>query len=278
MKLFQKVITVVVIIALVMALIIIWIFADRISELQNELTKYANQKPEKTLSQSSEITSSIDRSDVIYSPDRSMKVYLEKEFNPGIQRFVRQSVILENVLTKNKQVLNEIITTPADALVTYTEDGCNVDKTICCNSVIDFNEFKPVVWLTNDMIEIDQNFDNYECAGQITDKTIYNSQGEKYFTDKLVKKFDYKVNEIVSEGWSIAKTCFDNDRIVFILKKNMFGGYSYLEYSKIDNKFVNQYIEKKSNNDGISDFFSNCEDVLDINKVKDFFIIKNSGL
>lgn len=243
--------------------------------LYTSITSNTQQEPEKITIQNTDVNPNIDRSDTIYSPDRSMKVYLEKEFNPEIQRFTRQSVILENLKTGNKKVLNEIAVVPEDAIVRYTKDGCNEDKsvTVCCNSVIDFNEFEPMAWLTNDMIEINQYFDNYECAGKVTSKTIYDSKGANYFTADLVKKFDYKTAENTDEGWLIANICSNNDKVAFILEKNMFGGYSYLEYSKKDNKFTNQLIEieKKSNTDDFWEFNDNCENVLDLSKVQKFF-------
>lgn len=252
--------------------VIIAIFGNYLYTLSTSNTQ---QEPERIITQSSDVNLNLDRSDTIYSPDRSMKVYLEKEFNPEIQRFTRQSVILENLKTRNKKVLNEIIVASDDAIVRYTKDGCNEDKsvTVCCNSVIDFNEFEPMAWLTNDMIEINQYFDNYECAGKVTSKTIYDSRGENYFTAELVKKFDYKTAENTNEGWSIANICSNDDKIAFILEKNMFGGYSYLEYSKKDNKFTNQLIEieKKSNTDDFWEFNNNCENVLDLSKVQKFF-------
>lgn len=214
----------------------------------------------------------IDKSDTIYSPDRSMIVYLEKEYDTEIQRFTRQSVVLENLKTGTTKILNGIAVTKKDALERYTKDGCNEDKTVCCNSKIDFNEFKPIVWFTNDLVEVDQYFDNYECAGAVTEKLVYNSKGELFFSPELVKKFDYKTDEHTNNGWVIANICQNETKIAFILEKNIFGGYSYLEYSKSDNKLGNQMIEKTPQSEEFGDFIFSCyDDVLNIDKVKKYF-------
>lgn len=214
----------------------------------------------------------IDKSNTIYSPDRSVTVYLEKEYNTEIQRFTRQSVVLENLKTGTKKILNEIIVTKKDALERYTKDGCNEDKTVCCNSEIDFNEFKPIVWFTDDLVEVDQYFDNYECAGAVTETLAYDSKGETFFSPDLVKKFDYTTDGHTNDGWTIANICQDETKIAFILDKNMFGGYSYLEYSKSDNTLGNQMIEKNPQTEGFFDFIYSCyDDVLNINKVKKYF-------
>jgi hypothetical protein len=238
---------------------------------QKETEKCAGRELDKTIAQNTNANLNIDRSDTIYSPDRSLKVYLEKEYNPEVQRFVRQSVILENLKSGNKKVLNEIIFTASDAVQEYAKDGCDKNKEDCCKSMIDFDEFEPIVWLTNDMIEVNQYFANYECAGTVTSKTIYNNKGEDYFTAELIKKFDYKTAENTDDGWSIAKACSNDDKIAFILAKNMFGGYSYLEYSKKDDKFTSQLIEKNSKDEDFSDFKSECENILNLNMVKEFF-------
>jgi len=129
----------------------------------------------------------IDKLNVIKSSDKSMEVYLEKEFDSNVQRFIRQSVVIENLQTGSKTVLNEVKVTPEEALTRYTEDGCNADKSDCCNSKINFNEFEPIKWSDNKTVEVNQYFDNYECAGQVTYVSIYDTAG------KEIDKWTYNV-------------------------------------------------------------------------------------
>ncbi|MBI5222020.1 MAG: hypothetical protein HY980_00800, partial [Candidatus Magasanikbacteria bacterium] len=59
------------------------------------------------------------------------------------------------------------------------KDGWDKDRTADCTSLIDFNEFEPVRWIDNEKIKINQYFDNYECAGKVTNVIVYNIKGEK---------------------------------------------------------------------------------------------------
>lgn len=116
---------------------------------------------------------------IVFSPDKTKKIFLEKEYDPNIKRYIRQSIALENNQTGGKIIVNEIKLTAKEAIVRYSEDGWSVDGSGDCVSLIDFNEFEPIKWLDNDKIEVNQYFDNYECAGKITNTIIYNAEGKK---------------------------------------------------------------------------------------------------
>ncbi len=226
---------------------------------------------------------SIDQNFILYSPDRTKKVYLEKEYNKESERFLRQSLVLEDVKTDKKLILSEIKLSAAEAAKRYTEDGCSEENgtKVCCNSVIDFNEFKPEGWLSDDLVLTDQYFDKYECGGTVTQRTVYDKDGKKFFSDDLVRQYDYAFkagdSSFQQPGWSLGNACkLADGKIAFILQKTIFGGYSYLQYDPQAGQFSGQLVEKdqylKAKTDkALSDLVNDCTEVTDPAKIKKYF-------
>ncbi len=120
----------------------------------------------------------IEQLNKIDSPDGKMSAYLEKEFDASINRYVRQSVIMLDKKTQTAKVLHEVNLTQAEALVRYTEDGWDKLHISQCTSLINFTEYKPIRWIDNDTIEVEQYIDNYECAGVDTYILKFNTKGQ----------------------------------------------------------------------------------------------------
>lgn len=212
--------------------------------------------------------------DSILSPNGAYEVYLEKEFDNDIKRYIRQGVVLLNKNSGEKKILNEERLTSEEALSRYSEDGCNEDG-VCCNSLIDFNEFKPIQWLNNEMVVVEKYWDNYECAGTLVKKFVYNTEGEEYFDDNLIKQVDFTTNDYDNEGWTIKNICNKPNNILsmIIQKTDIWGGYSYVEYNITTKTFSNQLIEKEKpyNIPGFHEFLDNCSKILDEKEIKKYF-------
>lgn len=213
----------------------------------------------------------------ILSSDSNYEAYLEKEFNDEINRYVRQSVVMLNKVTGEQKILNEISLTSDEALRRYSEDGCNEDG-VCCNSVIDFNEFKPISWITDDMILVEQYYDNYECAGIVPEKHVYNTSGHSYFNEDQVTQIDYKTAWGKNDGWYIANICDrGNNTLSLILQKTLtHGGYSYIEFDPQTKVFSNQMVEKEMlfGEKGMYDFLKDCDNITNEEKIRKYFIEK----
>lgn len=232
------------------------------------------------------VAKEVDQSFVFYSPDRSKKVYLEKEYDRGIQRFVRQAVVLEDMATGEKKVLKEARMTPEQALETYTPDGCKVENgaQICCNSKTDFNQFEPRAWTSNDMVLVDEIADNYECAGAVATPTLYNNRGEEYLSTAQKKQLDFTVPKVLhssgfeGDSFQVASVCLvgTSSDVDLILKKNMFGGYSIARLSA-DGRVVSQYLQTLENPNILEDI-KDCELVGSSKWLKKYFAPKSISI
>jgi hypothetical protein len=228
----------------------------------------------------------VDQSFVFYSPDRSKKIYLEKEYDRGIQRFVRQTVVLEDIARGEKKILKESKLTPEQALETYTPDGCKVENgvQICCNSKTDFNQFEPRSWTSNDMVLVDEIADNYECAGAVVTPTLYSSRGEEYLSAAQKKQLDFTVPKVLhssgfeGDSFQVASVCpvGTTSDVDLILKKNMFGGYSIARLSA-DGRVISQYLQTLEN-PNILDDLKDCELVGSSKWLKKYFAPKSISI
>ena len=236
-----------------------------INDLQLQINQTSIQK------ESDNATTKID---LISSPNNNFEVYLEKEYDDGIDRYIRQGIVLINKNSGEQKILNEIELTSDEALLRYSEDGCNEDG-ICCNSLIDFNEFKPIQWLNDEMVLIEQYWDNYECAGTLSRKFVYNTDGEEYFNDNLIQQVDFTTDDYTKEGWTIKNVCNKSDSVLsmIIQKTTIWGGYSYVDYNIATKAFSNQLIEKEKPYDipGFHEFLDNCSKIVDEKEINKYF-------
>lgn len=177
-----------------------------------------------------------------------------------------------------QKILNEVKLTSDEALSRYSEDGCDEDG-YCCSSLIGFNEFKPIEWLNEKMVLVEQYWDNYECgAGKLSRKFVYNIEGEEYFDDNLIRQADFTTDDFPTEGWTINNICNKSDNVLSLIieKFTVWGGYSYVEYNITSQTFANQLIEKEKpyNISGFRRFLDDCSKIVDEKEIKKYFIEK----
>lgn len=217
----------------------------------------------------------------IYSPNRDALVYLEKAFNNEAERYVRQSVILENLETKNRIILDEqIICDKEEAISFFTDTPNELDET-CCTVSVDYDYFKPVEWFYDDMVVVKSFGPCYECAGEVYWNDVYNKDGEKYFSEEMIQQADYILEERFQNvnGWEVENICRKSNGILsLILRKNMFGGFSYVEFDPVNKTFSNQMIKREmSADDNTSDvyhFINDCGKITNMIEVEKYFIKK----
>ncbi len=180
----------------------------------------------------------------IISPDQKYQVFLRKIYDAEISRYTKQSIVLMDIASKKETVLSSMEVSKEEALTRYGIDGCN-NSGECCVSKTGFNEFRPLRWITNDLILIEEYQDNYECSGAIGSKKLFNIDGSEFFTEAMIKPNDYSTKNDDSLGWYVGNVCvIDNDRFALITQKSIFGGYSYAEVDVKNKRLSNQKIEK----------------------------------
>jgi len=214
----------------------------------------------------------------LLSPDKSKKLYLEKEFDEGIKRYVRQAIKVENFVDKSKKLFVEKKYSSTEALTRYTDSGCKMSDGyfICCNSETDFNEFVPEGWIGNDIVWFVRQLDNYQCKNVIKKGFVYRLDGGDFFTGKRKEYLSYSYGNYPDSRWYLENVCAaNNNTYYFILDKNFQEGYSIVRFNLQGEIFSNQMVEKKDlsgeDRNKLINLMNNCSNVTDPNQWKIFF-------
>jgi hypothetical protein len=217
------------------------------------------------------------------SPDKSKKLYLEKEFDEGIKRFVRQAIKVENFVDKSKKSFTEKKLSSTEALSRYTGNGCRMEDGfyICCNSRNDFNEFVPGGWIGNGMIWFVRQLDNYQCKNVIKKGRVYRLDGTEFLTGKRAEYLNYSFGDYPDSKWHLEDICSSDDNIFyFILAKDFENGYSIVKFNLQGEIFSDQLVERGNLSDDekikLAKIMGSCSNIIDPSRWNGYFEQKSA--
>ena len=217
--------------------------------------------------------STTSQSHIIFSPNKNKKVYLEKEYDKSIRRFVRQTAILEDLRTRQKKILKEQSLSSRDAIASYSDakGNCYEPSTLC--SEINHDIFIPKSWINDNAFMLDTAIGNFEEDGaHVIISYLYNAKGEELLNDKLKKQLDYKTSEHKFEGFTVSNAYLatSGQGMALVLEKNIFGGYSIVYLSK-NNQIISQYLANDNTAGFLNRELRDCKNILSESWVNKYF-------